>query len=50
MYNLPLGHGQHLATLPLGVRVRLDADAGRLEVLESGVSDSAPAPGQREPD
>ena len=38
IYNLPLGHGRHLATLPLGVRVRLDADAGRLEVLEPGVS------------
>jgi muramoyltetrapeptide carboxypeptidase len=38
IYNLPLGHGQHLATLPLGVRVRLDADAGRLEILESGVA------------
>ena len=34
IYNLPLGHGKHLATLPLGVRARLDADAGRLEVLE----------------
>jgi muramoyltetrapeptide carboxypeptidase len=38
IYNLPLGHGSHLATLPLGVRARLDADAGRLEILESGVS------------
>src|SRR5262249_9553956 len=27
-----------LATLPLGVRARLDASAGRLEILESGVS------------
>lgn len=34
IYNLPLGHGKHLATLPLGVRARLDADAGRLEVLD----------------
>ncbi len=32
IYNLPLGHGKHLATLPLGARARLDADAGRLEV------------------
>jgi muramoyltetrapeptide carboxypeptidase len=38
LYNLPLGHGTHLATLPLGVRARLDADAGRLEMLEAGVS------------
>jgi muramoyltetrapeptide carboxypeptidase len=38
IYNLPLGHGAHLATLPLGVRARLNANAGRLEILESGVS------------
>jgi muramoyltetrapeptide carboxypeptidase len=38
IYNLPLGHGTHLATVPLGVRARLDADHGRLEILESGVS------------
>jgi muramoyltetrapeptide carboxypeptidase len=37
IYGLPLGHGQHLATLPLGVRARLDADAGRLEILEAAV-------------
>jgi muramoyltetrapeptide carboxypeptidase len=34
IYNLPLGHGKHLATLPLGVRARLDADARTLEILE----------------
>jgi muramoyltetrapeptide carboxypeptidase len=34
IYGLPLGHGRHLATVPLGVRARLDADAGRLEVLD----------------
>jgi muramoyltetrapeptide carboxypeptidase len=38
IYNLPLGHGKHLTTVPLGVSVRLDADQGRLEILESGVS------------
>jgi muramoyltetrapeptide carboxypeptidase len=38
IYNLPLGHGTHLATLPLGVPARLDATAGRLEILEAGVS------------
>lgn len=26
VFNLPLGHGKHLATLPLGVRATLDAD------------------------
>jgi muramoyltetrapeptide carboxypeptidase len=38
IYGLPLGHGSHLATLPLGVRVRLNADKGELEILEPGVS------------
>jgi muramoyltetrapeptide carboxypeptidase len=47
IYNLPVGHGGHLATLPLGVRARLDADAKRMEILESGVSE-APSP-PREP-
>ena len=37
IYGLPLGHGPLLHTIPLGVRTRLDADAGRLELLESGV-------------
>lgn len=34
---LPIGHGTHQATLPLGVLARLDADAGTLEILEPGV-------------
>ena len=38
IYNLPIGHGRHLATLPWGVRARLDADQGALLVLESGVT------------
>ena len=29
LYKLPLGHGKHLAALPLGVRCTLDADAER---------------------
>jgi muramoyltetrapeptide carboxypeptidase len=36
-FYLPLGHGDHLATLPIGAPVRLDADAGTLSVLESPV-------------
>ncbi len=36
--NVPVGHGTHLATLPLGVRARLDADAGTLEILEAAVT------------
>ncbi|HEX5502195.1 MAG TPA: LD-carboxypeptidase [Thermomicrobiales bacterium] len=37
LYHLPIGHGEHLATLPLGARARLDASARTLTVLESGV-------------
>jgi muramoyltetrapeptide carboxypeptidase len=35
--RLPLGHGEDLATVPLGARVWLDADACRLDVLEPAV-------------
>lgn len=34
IYKLPLGHGKHLASLPLGVRCTLAADAGALTVDE----------------
>jgi muramoyltetrapeptide carboxypeptidase len=34
---LPIGHGKHLATLPIGAQVRLDADRGVLDVLEPAV-------------
>ena len=37
LYGLPLGHTDDLATLPMGVQVRLDADRKTFEVLESGV-------------
>jgi muramoyltetrapeptide carboxypeptidase len=36
-FYLPLGHGRHLSTVPLGAQVRLDADAGTLTVLDSPV-------------
>jgi muramoyltetrapeptide carboxypeptidase len=35
LYRLPLGHGKHLASIPLGVRYTLDADARTLTVDES---------------
>jgi muramoyltetrapeptide carboxypeptidase len=35
MYKLPLGHGKHLAALPLGVTCTLDADSGTLTVDEA---------------
>ena len=34
LYNLPLGHGKHLATLPLGVTATLDADNRTLSIDE----------------
>jgi muramoyltetrapeptide carboxypeptidase len=36
--NVPVGHGKHMATMPLGVTVRLDGGAKSLEVLEAAVS------------
>lgn len=37
LYGLPMGHSDDLATLPLGVMTRLDADKKTFTVLESGV-------------
>lgn len=37
LFGLPMGHGEHLATLPLGVMCRLDADEKTFTVLENGV-------------
>jgi muramoyltetrapeptide carboxypeptidase len=36
--NLPTGHGKYMATLPLGVRARLDATGKTLEILEPAVA------------
>jgi muramoyltetrapeptide carboxypeptidase len=36
--NVPVGHGKHMATIPLGARVRLDGGAKTLDVLEAGVA------------
>jgi len=41
LYKLPLGHGKHLATIPLGVMATLDADGGTLTIDQPGVA--APA-------
>jgi muramoyltetrapeptide carboxypeptidase len=35
--NVPVGHGKHMATMPLGATVRLDGDAKTLEITESAV-------------
>jgi muramoyltetrapeptide carboxypeptidase len=37
LYKLPLGHGKHLAALPLGVTATLDADARTLTIDESAL-------------
>jgi muramoyltetrapeptide carboxypeptidase len=37
LYGLPLGHGDYLATLPLGVEVTLDADARTVTVNEAAL-------------
>jgi muramoyltetrapeptide carboxypeptidase len=38
LYKLPLGHGKHLATVPLGVVATLDADARTLTFEGSGLT------------
>jgi muramoyltetrapeptide carboxypeptidase len=35
--NVPVGHGKHMATMPLGATVRVDGDAKTLEVTEAAV-------------
>ena len=40
LYKLPLGHGKHLATLPLGVSATLDADARTLTIDEPALTAS----------
>ncbi len=37
--NLPVGHGKHMATMPLGATVRLDGGAKTLEVIEPAVAE-----------
>ncbi len=38
IYHLPIGHGKHLATLPIGAHARLDATNTRLTILSGGVT------------
>ena len=35
--NLPVGHGKHMATMPLGATVRLDGGGKTLDVVEAAV-------------
>ena len=36
--NVPVGHGKHMATIPLGVRARIDGDAKTLDIVEPAVA------------
>lgn len=38
VFNLPLGHGEHLWTLPLGLRASIDADARTIVVEEEALT------------
>ena len=40
LYNLPLGHGASLATLPLGVQATVDAEANTLTIDEPALAES----------
>jgi len=37
--NVPVGHGKHMATMPLGAMARLDGGAKTLEVTEAAVAE-----------
>jgi muramoyltetrapeptide carboxypeptidase len=37
LHNLPLGHGDHLCTIPLGVTATVDADARTLAFSEAAL-------------
>ncbi|MGB0119725.1 MAG: LD-carboxypeptidase [Solirubrobacterales bacterium] len=43
--NVPVGHGKHMATMPLGARVRLDGTAKTLEITEAAVGPASEQPG-----
>jgi muramoyltetrapeptide carboxypeptidase len=36
--NVPIGHGKHMATMPLGANVRINGEAKSLEVIEAAVA------------
>jgi len=43
LFNFPLGHGEHLATIPLGVTATIDADERKLTIDEPAL-EAAPEP------
>jgi muramoyltetrapeptide carboxypeptidase len=40
LFNYPLGHGDHLATIPLGVTATIDADARRFTIDEPALEET----------
>jgi muramoyltetrapeptide carboxypeptidase len=48
LHNLPLGHGDHLCTIPLGVTATVDADARTLIFAEPAL-ETRPARSRRDP-
>jgi muramoyltetrapeptide carboxypeptidase len=42
--NVPVGHGKHMATMPLGATVRIDGAGKSLEVLEAAVEPQSNGP------
>lgn len=48
VYKLPLGHGKHLATLPLGVSATLDGDRRTLTIDEPALQPAAGSPEGKE--
>jgi muramoyltetrapeptide carboxypeptidase len=42
VHNLPLGHGKHLWTMPLGATATIDADTRTLTIDEAALAESAP--------
>jgi muramoyltetrapeptide carboxypeptidase len=49
VHNLPLGHGDHLCTIPLGVTATVDADARTLTIDEPALESATPERSQRDP-
>jgi hypothetical protein len=41
VHNLPLGHGDHLCTIPLGVTATVDADARTVTIDEAALTEAA---------
>jgi muramoyltetrapeptide carboxypeptidase len=48
LHNLPLGHGDHLCTIPLGVTATVDADARTLTFAETAL-EPTPERSRRDP-